>query len=208
MQRGERAHAAVSGGQRVTDRDPHARGRQIGIADDAAPAAHRLANAAESRPRRIGTRLAVTRHAHDDQPGVGLAEFGRVEVPFLERAGAEILDQYVGLGDQLARQLLTVFTSQVDGDRIFVARDHAPPAGFVALAPVAHLVAGARRFELDDFGAHVAEQLAAERTRDQLPHLDDPDALQRAPAAHIRHIIPFGTDSDRDGPPRPWLSYT
>src|SRR3546814_5657987 len=99
--------------------------------------------------------------------------------PYTTLFRSEILDQDVGLGDQLTGERLTLFGAQVDRDRIFVARDHAPPAGLVALAPVAHLVAGHRRFELDDLGAHIAKQLAAEGSRDQLPHLHDPDAFQR-----------------------------
>src|SRR3546814_2049723 len=65
-------------------------------------AAHRLADAAETRARGVRAGLAVTRHAHDDQPGVGLAKVGGVEIPFFERAGAEILDEDIGLRDQLA----------------------------------------------------------------------------------------------------------
>src|SRR3546814_14954645 len=77
-------------------------------------------------------------------------------IPLLNRAGSEILDQDVGLGDQLTGERLTLFGAQVDRDRIFVAPDHAPPAGLVALAPVAHLVAGQRRFELDVLGPPIA----------------------------------------------------
>src|SRR3546814_643877 len=48
-----------------------------------------------------------------------------------------------------------------------------------------------------DLGAHIAKQLAAEGSRDQLPHLHDPDAFQRAPAARLAHIIPFAADSGK-----------
>src|SRR3546814_1683678 len=118
--------------------------------------------------------------------GVGLAQLSGIEVPLLQRAGAEILDQYIGLGDQLARQLLALRRPQISRDRIFIARDHAPPARLVALAPVSHLVAGHRRFELDDFGAHIAEQLPAEGPGDQLPPFDDPDSFQRADRKRTR----------------------
>src|SRR3546814_14285386 len=101
--------------------------------------------------------LAVTRHAHDDQPGVGLAKVGGVEIPFFERAGTEILDEDIGLRDQLACECLALFGPQIDRDRIFFARDHAPPAGLVALAPVSHLVAGHWRFELDDLGPPIPQ---------------------------------------------------
>src|SRR5690606_1533229 len=83
--------------------------------------------------------------------------------------------------------------SQIDRDRIFVAGNDAPPARLVALAPVAHLVAGSRLFELDDFGAHVPEQLPAEGAGDELAHLDYPDTVQRS--LICRHCVPFGARS-------------
>src|SRR3546814_18141328 len=87
MERGERAHAPVSGGERVADRHPHARGGQVGITDDAAPAAHRLADAAETGARRIRTGLTVARHAPDAQPGGGLATLSGRAVPIQRKGG-------------------------------------------------------------------------------------------------------------------------
>ena len=41
-----------------------------------------------------------------------------------------------------------------------------------------------RRLDLDDLGAHVAEQAPGERPGDQRADLDDPDAVQRAGDTH------------------------
>ncbi|MNI28339.1 hypothetical protein D3C73_821120 [compost metagenome] len=180
LQRRQGAHAAVGGGQGVADRHAHARRRPVRLADDGAPAAHGLADAAEAGARGIGAGLAVTRHPHHDQARIGRHQVGGGQVPLLERARTEVLDQDVGLGDQLARRLLALGRAQVDGDREFVARDDPPPGRNLALAPVAHGIADAGRLQLDHFGAHVAQQLAAEGAGDELAHLHDLDAVQGA----------------------------
>ena len=73
--------------------------------------------------------------------------------------------------------------AQVQRDGFLVARVHRPEevmAVEFGLAPGAQRVGRARRLDLDDLGAHVAEQPARERTRDQRADLDHPDAVQRA----------------------------
>ena len=50
VQRGECTHAAIGGRETIADRHAHAARRPIRLADDGAPAAHCLANAAEARP--------------------------------------------------------------------------------------------------------------------------------------------------------------
>jgi hypothetical protein len=42
---------------------------------------------------------------------------------------------------------------------------------------MAHRIALAGLFDLDDVGAHVAHELAAERASDERAHLDDADAF-------------------------------
>ncbi|MNL05973.1 hypothetical protein D3C87_1265920 [compost metagenome] len=180
LQRRQRAHAAVGRRQRVADGYPHPRRGAVRLADDAAPAAHGLADAAEAGARRIGAGLAVTRDPHHDQTRVGLHEIGGGQAPLLQRAGTEVLDQDVGLGDQVTRRLLALGRAQIDGDGILVAGDHPPPGRGLALAPVAHWIADAGRFQLDHLGAHVAQQLTAEGTGDQLAHLDDLQPVQGA----------------------------
>jgi hypothetical protein len=54
-------------------------------------------------------------------------------------------------------------------------------------APIAHRVAGAGRLNLDHLGAEVAEELAAERARQQLAHLYDPHVAECAGV--VRHLL-------------------
>ena len=63
-------------------------------------------------------------------------------------------------------------------------------------APVPHRVALAWRLDLDDLGAEVAEQLAAERPGEQLPHLDHADAREPV-VSHRRSPSPFRSPRDR-----------
>ena len=77
--------------------------------------------------------------------------------------------------------------AQVQRHGLLVARVHRPeevmPVEF-GLPPGAQRVRRAGRLDLDDLGAHVAEQPARERTRDQGADLDHADAVQRAGDGH------------------------
>jgi len=103
------------------------------------------------------------------------------EVPFLERAGPEVLEQEVGLCGELEQEGLAFRLAQVERDRLLVARDHRPPERRVARllpAPDSHRVALARRLDLDDLGPKVAEQLTAERASQQGAQLEHPQVSQ------------------------------
>ena len=54
-----------------------------------------------------------------------------------------------------------------------------------SLAPLAQRVGLPRRLDLDHLGAHVAEQPAGERAREQRAELDHPHARQRAGATLV-----------------------
>jgi hypothetical protein len=116
------------------------------------------------------------------RPGVQRAQHLVAHAPAFERAGAEVLDQHVGLGDEPARDVLALGAAQVERERALVARLHLPPHRGAVLqqAPVAQRVAAAGRFDLDDVGAEFAERLAGEGPGDELAHLDDAQALQGA----------------------------
>src|SRR5690606_41660732 len=79
VERSQRPHAALACRRRVAYGYTHARWRTVGMADNAAPPAHRLANAAKSGTRRIGAGLTIAGHTHDDQSGIDLAQLGRVQ---------------------------------------------------------------------------------------------------------------------------------
>jgi hypothetical protein len=150
--------------------------------------AHGLAYAAEAGPLGVGPGLAVAGDANDDQARVLGQQAGRIEVPALQRAWPEVLDQDVGAGDEIAGHRLPLRAPQVEAEGLLVARDHFPPDRGLSPAPGAHGIAGAGLFELDHLRAHVAEQLAAERAGDQLARLHHPQALQGAPVLALHGL--------------------
>src|SRR5471032_3065684 len=84
-------------------------------------------------------------------------------VPALERAWFEVLDQDIGIGQQLHDDLASFFTRDVDDDSLLVAihafevrsgvsdKRRTPAACFIACG----------RFELDDGGAMIGNGLRA-----------------------------------------------
>ena len=104
------------------------------------------------------------------------------DAPFVERARLEILDQDVGGLQHLHQHGAAAFGGEVEPDRALVAVD-ADEIGRVLLverrAPVAHLVAG-RRFDLDDVGAVVGEDLRAIGAAEHARQIDHAQAGHRA----------------------------
>src|SRR5262249_15603801 len=87
----------------------------------------------------------------------------------------EILDNDISFLRQLLEKTLAFGVPKVQGDALLVTPDDRPPHRRLAprlRAPVPHRITLAGSFDLDDLGAHVAEQLAAERTRDQRAELE------------------------------------
>ena len=183
-QRGECAHATVGGRKTIADRHTHAARRAIGVADDGAPAAHRLSDAAKTGAVRIRSGLAIAGDADDNETGVFSVQRCRTHAPFFECARTEIFDQDVGGGDELPHQRLRFGIAQIGADRFLVARHDLPPKREITAAPDAHRVAaglaiGSWRLDLDDLCPHIAKQLSAEWTSDELAHFDNADAGQR-----------------------------
>ena len=85
-----------------------------GEAVDVADAAHRLGDRGEAGAGRVGPGLPVAGHARDHEPRIGLEQLVRPELPALERARAEVLDQRVRVLGELEQQLLPAFGAQVE----------------------------------------------------------------------------------------------
>ena len=110
---------------------------------------------------------------------------GQPQAPFLHGAGAEVLEQEVRFRHQRLQDFLAFGLAQVERDRFLVAGDDRPPqrlAVRLLATPDPHRVALARRLDLDHFGAEVAEQLAAEGTREQGAEFDHAQPGERAGA--------------------------
>jgi hypothetical protein len=106
----------------------------------------------------------------------------RPEPPALHGAGAEVLDQHVGVGRQSAHDVLRGRVFQVQRHRALVARLHLPPdrGAVFEQPPFAQRVARAGGFDLDHIGAEIRQRLGRERPGDQLPEFEDLEAGKRA----------------------------
>ena len=121
VQRHHHADHAMQRRQRVTNRDTHAYRHTPRFSRQVAQAAHGFANHTKTGKVTVRACLAVTRDAQNHQPGVdGVQLFGR-HAPALQRAGSKVLDQHIGLGNQLARNVLGFFLAQIQRYRALVA---------------------------------------------------------------------------------------
>ena len=152
---------------------------------------------------RLGAGLTVAGHAHQDDAPIAFAQHVVTEIPLLQGAGPEVLDDDVGLLDEVQEELAPLGRAQVQRRGLLVAGVDRPeevvPVEF-GLTPGAQRVWGAGWLDLDDLGAHVAQQSSGERSRDQRADLDDPDAVERAGHGHLAQPVPVQpVRADSDG---------
>src|SRR5215470_15466292 len=164
------------------------------MARDEAYAAHCFSDRAETRLVAVRAALTVAGQAHHHQAGVVSRKPLVAEVPFLQRARAEILHHDVAIARYGAHDRLSFRQLEVDGDRLLVPRLCEPPQGgaLVQLAPGAQRVTTVRRFDLDHLGTEFRQQPRAERPGDQRAELEDAQPLQwtHATASRLAHRAP------------------
>ena len=130
------------------------------------------ADAVESGPERVRAVLTEHRDAHRDE---SIGQTVGADVPTLERARPEVLDHDVGGRRELAEHVLALGRAQVERHALAAAPFDRPEQR-VAVdegADLAHEVAAARLFDLDDFGALLAEESRAERRGDPGSQIED-----------------------------------
>src|SRR5215470_3442338 len=126
-----------------------------------------------------------------DEPREALGERLGAESHLLEGAGTEILDEDVGAPDQLQQPLDVGGLLEIEGDAALVgvdgeeARRNALPEG---RAPAARVVT-LGPLDLDDVGAHVAEDLRGDGPGQILRDLDDADAVERKHVLNLHEAL-------------------
>jgi hypothetical protein len=102
------------------------------------------------------------------------------EPPPLQRAGAEVLDEHVGVGEELAGHLRPGGVGQLERHRALVAADERPPERDAVLRPAqrTQVVAGGL-LDLDHVGAVVAEHRADDGTGEERRGVDHAQAVER-----------------------------
>ena len=191
VQRGERALHGEHAGQAVAQRQGQPRGRPAGEAVHVPQSAGGFGHRGVTRLVRLGAGLSVTGHAHQDDAPIAFAQHVVTEIPLLQGAGPEVLDDDVGLLDEVEEELAALGLAQVQRHGLLVARVDRPEEVVsveFGLTPGAQRIWGAWWLDLDDLGAHVAQQSPGERSGDQRADLDDPDAVERAGHGHLAPV--------------------
>jgi len=128
--------------------------------------------------------------------------------PALEDARTEVLDDHVGLGDQLSENLGSLFTADVEGDGALVPRNDLPPeAVAVAVQTVRPSRITLRMLHLDHIRTHVAEKHCGDRCGVDGTDVEYSNTAQRAGAGcavgsggnlgHSGHVVSFARGSNR-----------
>ena len=184
--RGEEARADVA--------DRHADpGRRLAlVAGDAHDAAHALHDHVVGGILGVGAAMAEARGRGVDQLGILLVQGVPAVAQLLHRAGPEVLDDHVGLFEQLLEDLALLVVLEVERDAFLAAVDRGE-VGRLALdeRPVgARVVAALGRFDLDHPRAHLGHQQGAVGAGQDARQVDDDDARQGAlgTLGHVRFL--------------------
>ena len=136
-------------------------------------------------PALVGERpgLAEAGAEGADDARIDLGELVVAKAHALHHAGAEIVDDDVGVAHEIVDDRLAVGLAQIERDRALVAVEAAEhrivePVGIVGDRG-AREIAGAGPLDLDDVGAVVGEHLRRARAQHHLGEIDDADARQR-----------------------------
>ena len=95
--------------------------RSVGLARNAHQAGHRLHQEVIPAARGIGSGLAKSADGTINQPRICLFQRLIIEAVFGQSVGAEILDEYIGLGSQFTQDRCAFFGLEVDGNRPLIA---------------------------------------------------------------------------------------
>ena len=117
-----------------------------------------------------------------DDARVDLLQHVIAEAEPLNRAGREVLGEYVGLFDQLLDELHALFSLQIDR-RGFLVRVQDLEIERIRLVRIGGRdappgIAALRVFDFDDLGAEPGQGFGAGRSRLELGQIDDPNAFQ------------------------------
>ena len=146
------------------------------------------ADTIESGPFRERAVLAEGGDAHDDEPRIEIR--GR-DVPALEGARAEVLDDHICRGRESPEQFLALGLAQVERDALAAAALDGPEQRVAVLerTDLAHEVARAGLLDLDDLGTHLAELSRAERRGDARTEIEHAQPFER-PGHRVISAIP------------------
>jgi hypothetical protein len=161
------------------DSDPHRRQRGGAgrVIRQVAKASDGLANDAKGCAITIRAVLPKIGNMRHDEIGPRSFERLHAQAKLLELSGPEIFNQRVAAGNKAKHDGSGLRMLEVERHRTLVASVQRPPERLPVdlLAPLPHRIA-ARRLDLDHLGAEVGKQARAERSRHEVPDLEDAQA--------------------------------
>src|SRR6266852_1210265 len=184
------AECGEDSGREIEERDAGADGWAVGLpgdGHDAAEGLHERLVAGTVLPR---AGPSERRDRAIDQARVERGQGVVAEAETLHRARPEILDQDVGALHQIAQHVGTLRGLQIERDVPLVAVDDEIRRRLAALVrrPGARFVARAGVFHLDDIGAHIGQEHAAEGPGEDAREIDDADTVEREGSRdHVRY---------------------
>jgi hypothetical protein len=178
----QNADHPVQGRQGVANAHAHTNRHAPGLGREVAQATHGLGDHTKTRLVTPRPGLPVATDAQHNQPWVELLQHLRAQAPRLHGTRAKVFNQHVGIGGELAHEVLGLGIAQIQGQGPLVARLHLPPHGCAVFeqAPFAQGVAHARGFDLDDVSAKVGQSFGRKGPGDQLTEFHHLDARQGA----------------------------
>src|SRR6185437_3780532 len=143
-------------------------------------AAQPLPDDVVARPLRV---RPVPPHARDraiDQARIELREPRIADAELVGDTGTEILDEHIGVGDELLDDGTALRVAQIEGEAALAAIEGAIHRRVAAaLIPAAKRIATFRVFDLDDLGAEIGEELSGIGPGDETRRLDHAIAGKR-----------------------------
>ena len=146
------------------------------------------------RPVSIRPLRSVARDGTVDEPRVDLVELLVPDADPIGGADPEVLNQGIGLADQVVHHGQALRLLQVDHHAALVAVEREEGGHFSrgrdvleAMGPVE--LAGPRGLDLQDVGAQISQAQPSERTRQHLRAVEDSDAVQGACGSRLATLI-------------------
>ena len=151
LQCGQDADGHMHAGAGIADGRHHIGRRLVGESGGGHGAAHGLGDRLEALEAAVGPVGAKALDGGIDQPRVDLGQRVVAKAETIECARAEVLQEHVGLRDDLLEQLLAGFRLQIERQALLVGIEDEEEEAVAVLA--ARHVAALGILELDDLGA-------------------------------------------------------
>jgi hypothetical protein len=181
QQRVDDAEGGEDAGGQVQEGHAAAQRRAVRLAGDGHDPAERLHERLVTRRVLARPRSTEGRDRAVDEPGIHRRQGVVAQPERLHRAGPEVLDENVGRRRHALEDLDALGRLEVERHVALVPVDHQERGRLAVLVrwPCARLVAGPGVFHLDDVGAQVGQEHAAERSGQHTGEIEDANAVER-----------------------------